>query len=115
MSYSFTDFLRKYRMRVDEEASEPTNGVGASVATPEVPQGQTFTRSMGSNKKPHYKVEDSVYRDIRHGRAKGGRWDQFIPQDSELCKAMRGCLTKHGEVSVENSKTGQVAWIKKYK
>lgn len=113
----FEDFLRKYRHRIDEDegeggggAEEPTNGVGDSIAT--TPGGFAFTRRM-VGVHPHYTVEDHVYRDIRNGKKKYSRWDKYIPHDSDLCQAMKSCMGKYGQVTVESKLGGQAVRLRK--
>lgn len=106
----FDDFLRNYRRRIDEEGSEPSNQSGPSIAT--TPGGLSYTRKM-VGVHPHYTVEDNVYRDIRRGKKKYSRWDKYIPHDSELCTAMKACMGKYGQVTVESKLGGQSVRLRK--
>uniref|UniRef100_A0AAU6W3K6 Uncharacterized protein n=1 Tax=Pseudomonas phage Cygsa01 TaxID=3138529 RepID=A0AAU6W3K6_9VIRU len=107
----FNDFLRNYRHRIDEDGESPTNVTGASIAM-NPGGGLTFTRKM-VGVHPHYTVEDHVYRDIRKGKKKYSRWDKYIPHDSELCTAMKACMGKYGQVTVESKLGGQSVRLRK--
>lgn len=109
----FDSFLKVYRRRIDEESGEPpTNISGGSVATTPGGMAPTFTRKM-THGKPHYTVDDHVYRAIRKGKKKYSRWDRFIQNDSELCAAMRQCMGEFGQVTVESKISGQMTRLKK--
>jgi hypothetical protein len=106
----FDDFLRKYRHRIDEDNEGPSNTTGDAIAT--TPATLAFTRKM-VGVHPHYTVEDHVYRDIRRGKKKYSRWDKYIPHDSELCTAMKGCMGKYGQETVERKLGGQSVRLRK--
>ena len=110
MAPDFGQFLQRYRRRVDE-GDEPTNGVGQAVANPS-DGAVTFTRAIRQGR-PHYTVDDHVYRSIRKGKKRFARWDKYIQNDPALRDAMRKCMGKHGSVTVESKLTGQTVRLKK--